>query len=349
MPQPVTRLGRWWLILVSVLAGVLVRPSAITGQAATGNGAGFTVQMVTNPRQTTGINNYFDLTVKPGQTGTVQMRVINLTKQRLQLRLASNTGYTTTNGTEAYDLTKLGAKSTAQYQLRDLFKTPTKLTLDPGATKLVTVPYQLPKSGFEGILEGAFYFLNLASGSEQATNQKGFYLHNRYALALGLVLREQTSVKVKPKLVLKDIGTEIDQRQKFSPAISAKLANVAPQLLKKLTIDGRIYDQSNRLKYRTKRTKLGMAPASNFDYLINTGNKRLAAGRYRLHLVATAGSQRWVFNRHFTISRSAAAKANAETPHDWRWLWWSLLMIVILLILWLTYRFGKHQAEKKPL
>ena len=347
MQRLVTRLERWTLILLSTIAGLFIGVQSLTGQAATSNGAGFTVQMVPNSQQTTGITNYFDLTVKPGQTGTVQMRVVNLTKQRLRLQLTSNTGYTTTNGTESYDLAKLGTKSTAQYQLRDLFKTPAKLTLDPAETKLVTVPYQVPAAGFKGILEGAFYFLNLASGSEQATNQKGFYLHNRYAVALGLVLRESTASKVKPKLVLKHIGTGIEQRQKFSPAISVRLANVAPQLLKKMTIDGRIYDQSNRLNYRTKRSGLGMAPASNFDYLINTGNKRLAAGKYRLHLVATAGGQRWVFDQQFTISRTAANKANAETPRNLQWLWWLLLVIVILLVIWFAYRIGKHQAKKK--
>ncbi|MDQ7937011.1 DUF916 and DUF3324 domain-containing protein [Lactiplantibacillus sp. WILCCON 0030] len=342
------KLRRWWLIFVSVLGGLyLANAQPVIGQAASGNGAGFTIQMVANPHQTSGVTNYFDLTVQPGQTGSVQMRVINLTKQTLHLRLASNTGYTTSNGTEAYDLSKLGTRSTAQYQLNQLFQTPAKLTLAPSATKLITVPYQMPKQGFNGILEGAFYFLNLASGSRQVTNQKGFYLHNRYALALGLVLRQNAKITVKPKLTLNKIATGIEQRQKFSPAISVNLANVAPQLLKKLTVDGRIYGDNNRLKYRTKRSGLGMAPASNFDYLINTNNQRLAAGKYRLHLVATSGSQRWVFNRQFTVTKAAADHANAETPRDWHWLWWLLLIIIILLVIWLAYRFGKHQAAKK--
>jgi len=90
-----------------------------------------------------------------------------------------------------------------------------------------------------------------------------------------------------------------------------------------------------------------MAPASNFDYLVNTGNQRLKAGKYRLHLVATSGRQQWVFNRQFTISSTAANKANAQTPRDWHWLWWLLLILIVLLIIWLAYRFGKHQAEKK--
>ncbi len=346
MQRPVTRRRLWWLILLSVV-GLFVSLRPVISQATTGNGAGFTIQMVPNPRQTTGVTNYFDLTVKPGQTGTLQMRVINLTKENLHLQLASNTGYTTCNGNEAYDLAKLGTRSTAQYHLNELLKTPAKLTLAPTATKLVTVPYQIPETGFDGVLEGAFYFLNLSSGVSQSTNQRGFYLHNRYAVALGLVLRQNTTPVVKPKLVLKKIGTGIEQRKKFSPAISVKLANVAPQLLKKLTIDGRIYDQNSRLKYRTKRTGLGMAPASNFDYLINTGNKRLSAGKYRLRLVATAGKKRWVFNRQFTITKAAADQANAETPRDWRWLWWSLLIVLVLLVLWLAYRFGKYQAEKK--
>lgn len=342
-----TKLKQRWLLGLIVLGGFLVGLWPSASQAAVTNGAGFTVQMVSNAHQTKGIENYFDLTVKPGQTGTVQLRVINLTKQTLHLQLNSNTGYTTSNGTEAYDLAKLGQKSTAQYQLAQLFKTPAKLTLAPATSKLVTVPYQIPKHNINGILEGAFYFLNLASGAEQATNQKGFQLHNRYALALGLVVRQDGQPVVKPRMVLKGVSTGIEPRQKFSPAISVKLANTAPQLMTKLKIDGRIYDQNNHLAYQTKRHGLGMAPASNFDYLINTGNHRLKAGNYRVHLVATAGKQRWVFDRHFTISRKAATKANAETPRDWRWLWWLLLLLLILVVIWVAYRLGKHQAAKK--
>lgn len=339
-----------WLILL--LCSTLITGQWTTSKAHAANtGAGFTVQMVKNPRQRTATTGYFDLQVQPGQTGAVQMRVINLSKQTLHLQLHANTGYTTANGIEAYDLTTLGNRSTAQYQLQTIFKAPQNLTLAPAASKLVTVSYRIPQTKFKGVLEGAFYFLNMAKGTGQTTNQAGFQIHNRYALALGLVLREQDTSTVKPTLKMQGITTGSDQQSKFSPAVGVKLANTQPQLLTHLKIDGRIYNANGQLKYQTVRQKLGMAPTSNFTYFINTNNKRLAPGKYKMRLVATAHHQRWLFTRNFTVTKAQAEKVNQQVPRDWHWLWWLLLVLLILLLLilllWLVYRYGQRKGESQ--
>lgn len=336
------RLVRWLIGLVVLLGcGLGARPA----QAATG--AGFTMQMVPNSAQTTGQQGYFDLTVKPNQTGVLRFKLVNLTNGTLKLKVAANTGYTSANGIEAYDRHQLGTRSATRYQLKDLVKVPATVTLEPGATRLVTATYRMPAERFTGVLEGAFYVLNPATGDRQATDKRGFYIHNRYAMELGLVFREQTSVKVQPNLKLTRVSAQVDAANKFSPAVSAHLVNTRPQLLKHLTIDGRVSDANNQLLYKTKRTHLGMAPMSNFDYLINTSNQRLKPGRYQLRLVATAGKQRWVFERHFTISAKQAEHANRETPRNWQWLWWLLLILLILLALYGAYRFGRRQAKEK--
>lgn len=337
-----------WLGLVMAL-GLLSWLNCQPAQAAN-TGAGFTVQMVKNSRQRAATTGYFDLKVAPGQTGQVQMRVVNLTKQALHLQVHANTGYTTGNGIEAYDKVTLGSLSTAPYQLKSIFKVPTSITVPAAGAKVLTVPYQLPTKAFNGVLEGAFYFLNQATGETQATNQKGFQLHNRYALALGMVLRESDASHVKPALKLTGITTGSDQQAQFSPAVGAKLVNSQPQLLTHLKIDGRIYDQNGQLKFKTVRQNLGMAPNSNFTYLINTGNKRLAAGQYKLRLVATAKHQRWVFTRTFKVSKAQADKVNQQVPRDWHWLWWVLLALAILLIillLWLVYRYGQRKGREQ--
>ncbi|MFC6181038.1 DUF916 and DUF3324 domain-containing protein [Lactiplantibacillus daowaiensis] len=333
--------------MFSLLAGLLWLTVPV--RAAT-NGAGFAVQLVKNSRQSTATSSYFDLQVKPNQTGTVQMRVVNLTQKTVRLQLNANTGYTTSNGVEAYDKATLGELSTAKYQLKTIFKVPHKITLAPAASKLITIPYTMPADSFNGILEGAFYFLNLDKGPAQTTNQKGFQIHNRYALALGVVLREHKTPKVKPDLALTGMTTGSDQQSKFSPAIGVKLANTQAQLLTHLKIDGRVYDATGQLQFKTVRKDLGMAPNSNFTYLINTKNQRLAAGKYRVRVVATAHQQRWVFTRYFTVTKSQANKVNQQVPRDWHWLWWFLIIVVILLIIlliWLAYRYGQRKGQQQ--
>ncbi|AVK63323.1 hypothetical protein C5Z26_04065 [Lactobacillus sp. CBA3606] len=338
------KLASWWLITLSFwLLSVPLLAKADTG-------AGFTLQMVRDRHQLKQKRvSYFDLQVKPNEQGTLKVLATNLTNQPLTLKLAVNSGYTTESGSEAYDTTNLTAQqTTVPYQLKTLFQVPQQVTLQAHEKRLIKLTYHVPQVAFKGMLEGALYVVNTAKSTGKATNKKGFRIHNQYALALGIVLREDVADVVAPQLKLTKITTGTDSQAKFSPAVLVNLANTAPQLIQKLAINSKVMTRTGKTVYTSRQNDLGMAPDSDFDYKINTKQQRLKAGKYRLHLVAKSGTQSWVFNRNFTITAAQAQHANRNlqnTTHFWWWLLIGLLLLIILLVL-LAYYLGRRRSKR---
>ncbi|MFC6315416.1 DUF916 and DUF3324 domain-containing protein [Lapidilactobacillus achengensis] len=340
------KLRKYLFVCLAILAMLLMHPGRPVLAA---DGAGFTMQVVDHPKQYRPDVTYFDLLVKPSEQGQLSVRLRNQTAKQIKVELAVHSGYTNEAGYEMYDLAKLGKRSTAPFQLSQIFGGSQVVELAGNADKVVSFAYQMPDQAFTGILEGAVYAKSLAKSERQETNQRGFYLHQKYALALGLVLREDVKTKVRPELKMGKISTAVDSTASFSPAVTANLANVQPQILTALTIKGQVLDQQGQKLYQTKKTGLGMAPSSNFNFHIATDNQRLQAGKYRLRIVATSHDQKWTFEQPFTITRAQAAKGNESLDANKRNKWGLRigLSLLVLLILYLIYRWGRRQGRKQ--
>lgn len=314
------------------------------------DGAGFAVSAVIPSNQYNQNASYFDLKMKPNQVEQVQIQVQNLTNQEKYLTAYPNTGYTSDAGVEAYNRHQLGRRSQATYLFSDIISQPQKIVLAPQQSKKITFTIQMPAQNYHGILEGAFYFLDTKSSNGQTTNQKGMTIKNRYALALGVVLREDTTTKVAPKMTLNKITAGIQDTANFSVATKVNLANTRPTLIHNLKIVGQISKtKHSKVLYQTKNTGLGMAPNSNFNYSIDWQNKAMKSGKYHLHLVATAQKHHWVFDRDFTITQHEADRVNkhANVEHNWTWLWIILGILLLILLLIAVYLIGRRTGHKK--
>lgn len=311
-------------------------------------GAGFTVSRMDNAAQYDPTVSYFDLKLKPAQQTQLQVRVTNLSAQPLKLLASPNTGYTLDVGNEAYDRAKLGHRSTAPYQLQELLGGPQHLTIPANSSQIVTFPLTMPQRRYNGILEGALYFLKLNKNTAQATDKSGFQISNRYSMALGVILRQNTTKYVAPKLKLTQIKVGTDSGTNFSPAVKANLANTRPALIRKMTIKSTV-KRGDRILYRTNHKNINMAANSNFNYAITTNHKVLRAGNYQLHLVASMGSHRWQFTRYFKITAAQAQKTNQQANVKQNHIKWYIVLEVILflVLLLLVYWLGKHSGEQK--
>ncbi|WP_412989458.1 DUF916 and DUF3324 domain-containing protein [Pediococcus siamensis] len=277
------KLIQFFLLVTIVITGGLFTDKTVRADEAT-----FTVSRIASKQQNDTSVSYFDLKLKPNQTTQIQVKVTNLSNQTLHLIASPNTGYTTDSGTVAYDLKKLGSKSTAPYQLETILGGQQKVTVPAKGSKVVTFPIKMPATPFKGVLDGALYFLNPKTSQTTATNKKNFTIKNRYALALGVTIHEDTQTTVLPKLKLGTIKTGTAQADKFSPAIQVNVINSQAALAKKLHITSQVSKDGKTL-YKTNTKNLTMAADSNFDYAITTNHAALQAGTYHLHMVARSG------------------------------------------------------------
>ncbi|GAJ27196.1 cell surface protein precursor [Liquorilactobacillus sucicola DSM 21376 = JCM 15457] len=313
-------------------------------------GAGFTVAAVTPPNQFNKNASYFDLKVTPGQAQDISVQIQNLTSAQKKVTVYPNTGYTSNAGVEAYDKNKLNRLSRAPFLLSEILGRPQKIILAPHETKTLTFSLKMPQQKFHGILEGALYFLDDQTSAAQQTNQKGMTIRNRYALALGIVLREDTQTPVAPKMKMNKISAGIQDTANFSAATKVNLENTRPAMIKRLQLVGEISRRAgSKVLYRSTQKNLGMAPNSNFDYSINWRNDSMKVGRYHMHLTATSGKYKWVFDRNFNINRAEASNVNkkANIERNWTWLWILLGALLVLLIFLLAFFIGRRSANKK--
>ncbi|KRM96144.1 hypothetical protein FC19_GL001217 [Liquorilactobacillus aquaticus DSM 21051] len=313
-------------------------------------GAGFTVTAVTPANQFDKNASYFDLKVVPGQTQNINVQIQNLTNAQKKITAYPNTAYTSNAGVEAYDKNNLKHLSRAPFFLSEILGRPQKIILAPRESKTLTFTLKMPQQKFRGILEGALYFLDNQTSNTQQTNQKGMIIKNRYALALGVVLREDTQATVAPKMKMNKISAGIEDTANFSAATKINLENTRPVMIKKLTLTGEISKLAgSKVLYRSTQKNLGMAPNSNFDYSINWHNKAMKSGKYHMHVIATSGKYKWIFDRNFTITRSDAGKINkkANINRNWTWLWILLGVLLVLLVFMLAFFIGRRSANKK--
>lgn len=331
------------IILTVGIFGVSLLAIPHSVQAA---GANFTVARIASGQQNDPTVSYFDLKLKAGQTTHIKVKVTNLTTKPLHLIASPNTGYTTDGGAVAYDLKSLGEKSSAPYQLESLMGGQQKLTIPASSEKIVTFPIKMPATPFKGVLDGAIYFLNPQASQTTTTDKKNFAIKSRFALALGVTIHEDTQTTISPKLALVTISTGTDQSDQFSPAIKAQIMNTHAALAKKLQIKSEVSQNGKKL-YETQAKNLTMAADSNFKYAITTNHAALKPGTYHLKLAAKSGSQKWTFNRTFTISKDEAAAANkhAHVKKSYT-LWIALAVLLILLLLILAYWLGRRGSRK---
>lgn len=207
----------------------------------------------------------------------------------------------------------------------------------------------MPNKTYKGVLDGALIFLNKATSSTTQTNKKGFQIKNRYALALGLTLRTDTTHRVKPTMRLTHVTSGVDSGSKFSPSVKVHLVNPRPTLITQMKIKSTVSKLNGKILYKSSQKNMAMAASSNFNYAISTQSKALKAGKYHLHLVATSGHYKWVFNRNFTITATQAKKVNqhAIIKHNYLWLWIALGILLLALLLWLVYRLGQRNSKQK--
>jgi hypothetical protein len=339
----------FWCGLIIALFGFFSFTLTNATTSVHAEGAGFTVSAVIPSNQYNKKATYFGLKVSPNQTETIYVYVQNLTNQNKTIIAYPNTAYTSNAGSEAYNKNKLKKLSKAPYLLSEIFGKPQKVILKPKESKKVAFTLKMPAESYKGILEGAFYFLDSKTSAAQATNQKGMAIKNRFAMALGVVLREDTKTIVAPNMKMNKIKPTIADTANFSPAIKANLENTRPTMITNLSIKAKISKaKGSKAMYTSKQSNLGMAPNSNFYYSIDWNNDALKAGTYHLHLVTQSGTFKWVFDRDFTITLAQARKINkkANVVRNWTWLYILIGILLLLLIILITYLIGRYAGKK---
>lgn len=345
-------LRRGWLVILAAisLAFVGMFSTEITAHAAANN-VGYNVSAKLPNNQINKQNSFFDLRMNSNQTQKLQVRVYNVTNEEINVKTAIHTAWTSAAGTIDYVNSAKSYDSSLRYKMSDITKIQGKktLTIPAGSSRLVTAEVKIPKTSFNGVILGGWYFQR--TDSKVTGNVKGAgNLKSQYSYVIGM---KYTMGKVpNPSMSLGKVGAGLSN---YHRGVIADIRNttsvIIPNLKTATTITNR---DGGEVVQKAKQENVQMAPNTTYSYPMLYGKTALKAGHYHLHMVVKNTDHEWVFDRNFTITQAQANNYNKNSVDNTGiniWLLVALgalgMLILVLLILLIIYLIRRKRRKNE--
>lgn len=327
---------RFWGI-VSMICALLIglMTVKIVYAANTPDNIGFSVSAQIPSNQINQGHSFFDLRMSAGQHQQLKTVIYNTTKRDLKVKVGIHTAYTNNNGIIEYVTATKKFDKSLKYQLGKLTKIigPTTVIVPANGSKTVEAEVHMPDRGFNGVMLGGWYFERI---DEKVTSEvtDSMNVHNQYAYVIGM---KYTMGKIpKARLLLDSVKPGLENGHQ---SISSYLRNVSAVIIPDVTLDTTITNRKNeKVVKNIKKSNVQLAPNSLFKYPVMLNDPGMKSGNYHLKMVAKSKSNRWVFEKDFTIT-VAEAKKYSRTSVDnqsFKVFLWVLVGAIGMLVLGLV-------------
>ncbi|OJG71511.1 hypothetical protein RV12_GL001519 [Enterococcus quebecensis] len=307
----------------------------------------FSVSAVLPENQINKSKSYFELLMKPGQVQELEVMMNNSLDREVTVVNHANSAITNDNGIVDYSIDNPELDSTLKSPFSKIAEVEKETTIPPKSSKKVKIKVTMPEESFDGVILGGLHFTEKEDKSKDNKNKAGVQIENRFAFAIGVLLKE-TDKEVKPETKLGKIeASQINYRN----VVKANIQNTQPVIMQNLDVTARVTKKGKKeTLFETNKEGLRMAPNSNFNYSINWENQEFKAGKYTLHMTATDGSDKWDWSKDFEISGEEAKKLNdraVELEKDYT-KWYIIGAAAgVLVLLIVTYAFGQYVTKRK--
>lgn len=276
---------------------------------------------------------YFDLRMTPSQKQTVQIKLVNMSKEApVTINVQRNTVKTNSNGVLEYGPNTIKADKSANVDFDSLVTVPESVTLEKGETKMLDIEIQMPEESFDGVVAGGIQLQKQETEAEKKEEAKKTGVVNKYAFLVGLVLSETDAV-VEPEITFNSIYPDLSN---YRNAIFVNFSNTQRTFIGDLSVEFEVRKKSSStILYDTKKTDMKMAPTSmmNFPLLLN-GNE-MQAGNYTGHVLVSSGDKRWEWEQDFEITKEEADKFNKQDVSlvQDKGLNWKIVFLIVVGVL----------------
>jgi len=341
------------LLAIVALIGMGLFSLGDNAQAATNN-VGYSVAAKLPSNQMNKQNSFFDLRMNSNKTQTLQVKVYNVTNEDITVKTAIHTAWTSSAGTIDYVNSAKTFDSSLRYKMSDLTKIQGSKTITVPAKgyKVVTANVKIPKTNFNGVILGGWYFQR--TDTKLTGNVKGAgNLQSQYSYVIGM---KYTLGQVPdPSMSLGKVGAGLSN---YHRGIIANVRNTTAVMIPNLKTTTTITNRDGgKVVQKAQRENVQMAPNTTYGYPMLYGKTALAAGHYHLHMVVKNTDHEWVFDRNFTITQAQADKYNKDSvdnqgPNIWLLvglgaLAMLILVLLILLIIYLIRRKRRKDDEEE--
>ncbi|MFC6293698.1 DUF916 and DUF3324 domain-containing protein [Lactiplantibacillus daoliensis] len=343
---------RFWGIVSFVLSLLFGLAFAQVSRAATGpsNNIGFSVSAQLPSNQLNKDHSFFDLKMTAGQTQTLKTTIYNVTKRDMKIKTGIHTAYTNDNGVIDYVKQAKTFDPSLKYQLGRLTKlTGEKVVTVPAeSSKVVEAQVKIPKTDFQGVMLGGWYFEKL---DEKVTSevQDSMNVHSQYSYVIGM--KYSFGKAPNPELQLAKVGLGLKNAHQ---AVLSSLRNVSAVIVPNLNLETTITDKATgKVAKKEKKSNVQLAPNTVYSYPLLVGSSGLKPGDYHLQMTVKNKAHHWKFEKDFTITPAAVKKYKHQSVENsgispiWLVLWGAIgMLIVVGLVLWFFY-FLKRRTHTK--
>lgn len=333
-------------VSVALCAGLICSLTLIPipAVAQTVNSSDFTVRAIIPDNQIDKSKSYFDLLMKPGESQTLSVDVINNSTQEITVDIALQAASTNRNGLIEYQV-KVDPDDTLMYPFDTIASAANEIKVAPDSTQKVDVTVTMPEQQFDGVILGGIVFTRRENNGAAS----GVSINNQFSYVIGVKLSE-TDKEILPDFRIKSIEpTLVNYRR----AVSVNIHNPVALIIKDANVTASIYKKDETAPlFSINKNGIDMAPNSVYPLPVEWEGNDIDAGEYRLKLKLTWEGKIWEWDQDFTIDAAKAQEINKDAldktaKASWwaRWWWIPVLVIVILLLLWFAFILGRRKRD----
>lgn len=287
---------------------------------------------------------YYQFLGKPGGNEKVSLELRNNTEKEIKVSLEANTAWTNQNGVPSYTASS-EKDSSLNYLIEELINIEQEtVTVPKNGKRIVPVTIKYPDSSWKGQLLGGIRVQELT----QEETEKG--IKNEVVYVIGVLLEMEDADTVKNEFQLNKVT--VDQRN-YRTYVEMNLQNLAPKIIKQMKVSASVYKENQtKAVYELQSDNFRMAPNSNFNIGVPTGDQPIASGEYRAELQVEADGEVYHFTKKFVVDKKKAADFNRSAVNidvqDNIAIYWivSFSVVVGIIVVYLIKK-GLERRDKK--
>ncbi len=247
---------------------------------------------------------FYQFTGSVGEQRAISIRVYNSSKEEITIKGEVNPATTNQNGLPSY----VGAEKldeTLNHRMDELVRLKEdKLVIPAESSAIMEATVLFPTEEWQGDILGGLRFTEEKESVDEQT------IVHEIAYTVGILLNRTDSKVVENHLNLHDVKAA---QRDYVNYIEANIQNSESVIIRNLAIKAEVYAEKSEIAtYQYETFNMRMAPNSNFDFAIPTGDQPLQSGDYRLVLFVTADEKEYKFEKNFKIEASKANQLNAS-------------------------------------
>ncbi|WP_331457357.1 DUF916 and DUF3324 domain-containing protein [Enterococcus gallinarum] len=294
-------------------------------------------------------NGYYHIIDEPRKQRTVSIRVYNLSEEEISVNVTVNPASTNQNGIPSY-LGEEAYDSSLIHRMDQLVAIEeSELLIPAGSSVLTTLIISLPQEEWEGDILGGIRF------TEEKNQQSEQTVTHEVAYTVGILLNRIGGSAVENELSLNEVTAS---QRNYRNHIEANLQNRAAVIVRNMSIQSSVYREGSGTPiYTYDAHELRMAPNSNFNFGIPTGNQPIEAGDYVLKMQVAADEKEYHFEQSFSITNANARQLNQSavnlertTSYMSYGIFVGIGVILVLLVMWwIRRRTRRKKRSKRPI